>query len=76
MHLICNYFGGKHAAETSSMRGECTGVWETANNHHSCLNPTAIILTSRQLCLVIEARRRQDAVQLAEEDAEWEGESK
>lgn len=49
-------------------------MWESASNHHYCSNPIAIISTSRQLRLVIEARHRQDGVQLARDETEWEGE--
>lgn len=52
-----------------------TGVWETASNHHRCLSPI-IISASRPVCLIMEARRRRDAVQLVMEETEWDGEEK
>lgn len=47
-------------------------MWESASNHHYCSNPTAIISVLRQLRLIIEARHRQDSVQLARKETEWD----
>lgn len=49
-------------------------MWESASNHRYCSNPIEIILASRQLRLIIEARHRWDGVQLAKEETEWEAE--